>query len=157
MRVRLAIVGLLLFAFGSASVNADAERDSQITVVLDEYMQALNALDLERHVGTYHFPHFRLASGKLSVWTTRSEAMPLLDVPVEQRREQLQRALGEGWDRSVWTRRETVQGDSKKVHVLTRFERLRADGSLISGHDSLYILTFEDGRWAIKGRSSFAP
>ena len=32
-----------------------------------------------------------------------------------------------------------------------------SDGSVIKSFDSLYVLTFEDGRWGIRGRSSFAP
>ena len=120
-------------------------------------MDALNELDIERHVATYHFPHFRLASGVLAVWTTPDEAMPLLRLPPAERGPQLERVLGAGWKRSRWTRREIVQADAEKVHVVTRFERLRADGSRISAHDSLYVLTLEGGRWGIKGRSSFAP
>ena len=69
----------------------------------------------------------------------------------------LREALGPNWHRSEWTRREIVQGDDTKVHVVTTFVRLREDGSEIAAYDSLYVLTFEDGRWAIKGRSSFAP
>ena len=33
----------------------------------------------------------------------------------------------------------------------------RADGSEIAACDSLYVMTLQDGRWGIKGRSSFAP
>jgi hypothetical protein len=44
-----------------------------------------------------------------------------------------------------------------KVHVATRFARLREDGSEIISYDSLYVLTLQDGQWGIKGRSSFAP
>ena len=40
---------------------------------------------------------------------------------------------------------------------MTRFVRLREDGSEISAFDSLYVLTHESERWGIKGRSSFAP
>jgi hypothetical protein len=57
----------------------------------------------------------------------------------------------------VWTRRDIVQADDTKVHVATTFVRLRKDGSEIASYDSLYVMTFQDGRWGIKGRSSFAP
>ena len=150
------VAGIAVCLFADP-LGADPARDARIDAVLDQYMDALNDLDLERHVATYHFPHFRFASGKLAVWETRSEAMPLLELPVAERRTHLRRSLGEGWQRSEWTRRDIVQADATKVHVVTRFERHREDGSLISSHDSLYILTFENDRWGIKGRSSFAP
>lgn len=46
----------------------DAERDAAVMSVLDRYMDGLNALDLETHVSTYHFPHYRHASGKVVLW-----------------------------------------------------------------------------------------
>jgi len=61
------------------------------------------------------------------------------------------------WHRSAWTRRDIVQADDTKVHVVTTFVRLREDGGQIASYDSLYVLTYQDDRWAIKGRSSFAP
>ena len=137
-----------------------AVRGSQTELVLDvldEYMDALNDLDMERHVGTYHFPHYRHASGKIVIWDSPREAMPILDVPVAQRREAIRGALEPDWDRSEWTVREIVQAGPGKVHVTTQFVRLRYDGSVIKTFDSLYVLTLENGRWGIRGRSSFAP
>lgn len=139
-------------------------RDAAIMAVLDRYLAGLNALDLEAHVTTYHFPHFRYASGEISVWKTALEAIPILDVPEAERLRAVRAALEPEWVRSEWRRREIVQGDDEKVHVATRFVRLRADGSVIKTFDSLYVMTFEADdagsgapRWAIKGRSSFAP
>ncbi len=125
-------------------------------------MDALNALDIEAHVATYHFPHYRHASGSVVVWETPVAAMPILRVPAEERRAALRRALEPDWERSEWTRREIVQRGERKAHVATRFVRLRADGSVIKIFDSLYVLTRERDaqgvlRWGIRGRSSFAP
>ncbi|MGY8738965.1 MAG: hypothetical protein ACKVIW_15780, partial [bacterium] len=74
----------------------------------------------------------------------------------------LRAALESDWVRSEWTRRDIVQADAHKVHVVTRFDRLRADGSVIKSFNSLYVLTLDEDdagalRWGIKGRSSFAP
>jgi hypothetical protein len=149
----------VIFLLGGDSTLARAESSThpEIMRVLDHYMEGLNALDLEAHIETYRFPHFRFARGELVVWRTPEEAMPLLALPSHERRAGLRGVLGAEWDRSVWTRREVVQADATKVHVVTRFARLRADGSEIRAFDSLYILTFEHGSWAIQGRSSFAP
>ena len=38
-----------------------------------------------------------------------------------------------------------------------RFTRYRKDGSVISGYDSIYVVTNENGHWGVKARSSFAP
>ena len=137
--------------------NATRERDAEIMRVLDVYLEALNRLDIEGHVATYHFPHYRHASGKITVWQSAEEMNPVLAVPAAERRAALREVLEPDWDRTEWAHREIVQGDASKVHVVTRFERLREDGGVIKAFDSLYVMTFEAGRWAIKGRSSFAP
>lgn len=162
----VAALGLLVLAAcagagasgsAGAGVIPDAGRDAAVMAVLDRYMAALNDLDIEGHVSTYHFPHYRHASGRIVIWRDAEEAMPILGVPEAERRAALRAALEPDWQRSEWTRREIVQASDEKVHVVTRFERLRADGSLIRAFDSLYVLTRQDGRWGIKGRSSFAP
>jgi hypothetical protein len=150
-------LGVVLSLLACHADTTYSERDEQVMLVLDRYMDALNALDLESHVATYHFPHFRHAGGAVVVWETPEEAMPILLLPEEERRSRLQDALDPTWERSEWRRREIVQGDDEKVHVLTAFVRLREDGSEIARYDSLYVLTLEQGHWGIKGRSSFAP
>jgi hypothetical protein len=154
---RVTAIALLLQALFCGIAVADEDRDSKVMAVLDQYLEALNALDMERHVETYHFPHYRHAGSTITVWKDALEAMPILAVDESERRKQLRQVLAPDWDRSEWTRREIVQGDASKVHVATTFVRLRKDGSEIASFDSLYVLTFQDERWAIKGRSSFAP
>ena len=164
VRAIVAVVSIATMSLAAAplsgaedDVGPNTERDAAVMAVLDEYMDGLNDLDMERHVSTYRFPHYRHASGKIVVWQTPEEAMPILKAPPAERRAAARRVLDKDWHRSVWTQRDIVQGDSRKVHVATQFVRLREDGSEIATYDSLYVLTYEDGRWAIKGRSSFAP
>jgi hypothetical protein len=158
----IGLIGLCAASIAMASDASDApdayaSRDAEIMSALDRYMEGLNDLDLEKHVRTYHFPHYRHASGKIVVWESAREAIPVLDLPREERRSALRAVLEPDWHRSEWTRREVVQGDDQKVHVVTQFVRLREDGSVIKTFDSLYVMTKESGRWGIKGRSSFAP
>ena len=153
------IVQLLLLMLVTTPTMAGEvpDRDGEVMAILDEYMDALNRLDTVAHTETLHFPHFRHTSGDVVIWKSAQDYFPFLDSPVEERKEKLRIVLGSEWDRSEWTRREVIQSDSAKVHVAATFVRLRKDGSEISAFDSLYILTLESGRWAIKGRSSFAP
>ena len=50
-----------------------------------------------------------------------------------------------------------IHAGDDKVHIDTRFVRYRADGSVIGGPDSIYVVTCENGHWGVKARSSFAP
>ena len=117
----------------------------EVLQVLDDYMNTFNSKDAKAWQTTYHFPHYRLASGKMSVLESAT-----LDSTVF-----IRLAKG-GWDHSKWDHRNIVQASDDKVHVDTRFSRYRADGSLIGQYESLYIVTKENGRWGVKFRSSYA-
>ena len=141
----------------TSDIDNRADRKAAVYRVLDQYMDKLNKLDIEGHVASYHFPHFRLAGGKIAHWQTAIEALPLLQIAPEQRAAELRKALHPEWHSSHWSKREIIQDSDNKVHVATRFVRRRADGSEIVSFDSLYILTLQDEAWGIKGRSSMAP
>lgn len=124
--------------------------ESEATAVLDAFMATFNARDAEAHTATYHFPHYRLARGAMSFWETRA-------VAEQDYRQVFQRLPETGWQRSRWVSREVVTASADKIHVATRFQRLRADGTVIGTYDSLYVLIRRDGRWGVKLRSSFLP
>jgi hypothetical protein len=110
-------------------------------------MSAWNRKDLAAWERTFHFPHYRLASGKMTV----------LDRPGLQDATSIWASVGSDWHNSRWDRRRIVHSSADKVHVDTKFTRCRTDGSVIGSFESLYIVTKEDGHWGVKMRSSFAP
>jgi hypothetical protein len=113
---------------------------------LDDFMTAFNARDIEAWQQTFNFPSVRLASNTLTI----------IDKDYHQPRMFERGALAE-WDHSAWERRAVIHAGDDKVHIDTRFVRYRADGSVIGGFDSIYVVTCEDGHWGVKARSSFAP
>ena len=62
----------------------------------------------------------------------------------------------EGWTRSAWDYVEPIDAGPDKVHFRVQFTRYRVDGSAIGSYRSLYIVTFQEGRWGIQSRSSWA-
>jgi hypothetical protein len=123
-----------------------AEIEAAVMKTLDDYMSAWNSKDLAAWERTFHFPHYRLASGKMSV----------LERPGLQDAAKVWARAGSDWHHSKWDRRRINHGSSEKVHVDTKFTRYRADGSKIGIYESLYIVTKEEGRWGVKLRSSYA-
>ena len=129
--------------------DIDPETKKEVMKTLDAFMTAFNARDRKATEATYHFPHYRLASGKMMVLDSAGS------------RQDTSRAVAPGlkkigWHHSAWNHRNIVQASSEKVHVDTQYSRYREDGSLIANYESLYILTKENGRWGIKFRSSYA-
>lgn len=128
------------------AARIDPRVESEVMKVLDEYMTAWNRSDLAAWERTFHFPHYRLAGGKMTV----------LERPGMQDAAKVRSGAGSDWHHSKWDHRRIVHASPDKVHVDTRFTRYRADGSKIGSYESLYIVTKEDGRWGVKLRSSYA-
>ncbi len=108
-------------------------------------MAALNAGDEPALLATLHFPHYRLAGGRMRVW----------DQPGSYLGDFHSRA-GTDWHHSGWDFRKIIAAGPGKVHLDVQFTRYRADNSVIGSFRSLWILTEDAGRWAIAARSSFA-
>jgi hypothetical protein len=113
---------------------------------LDDFMAAFNARDIAAWQQTFNFPSVRLASNTLTIIDRDYHRSDMFG----------RGALAE-WDHSAWSRREVIHAGDDKVHFDTRFVRYRADGSVIGGFDSIYVVTCENGHWGVKARSSFAP
>ena len=113
---------------------------------LDAFMKAFNARDIPAYEATFNFPHVRFASGSVTIIN-----------PGFHKPEMFTRGALADWDHSAWARRDVIHAGADKVHIDTRFTRYRKDGSLLGGFDSIYIVTRQDGRWGIQGRSSYAP
>lgn len=114
--------------------------------VLDDFMTAFNARDLAAWERTFNFPSVRLASNSLVILNAGDHSPRMFE----------QGALAD-WHHSAWQRRTVIHAGEDKVHLDTRFTRYRADGSVIGGFDSIYVVTCESGHWGVKARSSFAP
>jgi hypothetical protein len=131
---------------GKRSGNSAPDVESEVMRLLDDYMNAWNRKDLPAWERTFHFPHYRLASGRMNV----------LERPGLQDANRIWASVGKDWHHSKWDRRRIIHSSADKVHVDTKFTRCRADDSVIGSFESLYIVTREDGRWGVKMRSSFA-
>ncbi len=128
-------------------METNAPNIAAAMAVLDGFMAAFSATDVEGIRATFSFPHVRFHSGKVTVFATAT------DFTLENFRKT---ADAREWARSEWVERRIIHAGPDKVHVDTAFRRLRADGSEIATYRSIYIVTCVDGRWGIQGRSSFA-
>ena len=129
-----------------ARLSQYASEIGQAQATLDAFLTAFNARDIPAYEASFNFPHVRFASGTVTT----------INLGYHKPEMFTSGSLAE-WDRSAWQRREVIQAGRDKVHINTRFARYRKDGSVLSAFDSIYIVTRQNGRWGIQGRSSFAP
>ena len=117
--------------------------------VLDAFMAAFNARDVEAWIATLNFPHVRIASASVAVFP---------DAAAFRNNFEFARfAEQTGWSRSEWGERRVVQAGPDKVHYAVVFTRFREDGSVLARYESLYIVTKLAGHWGVQARSSYAP
>jgi len=115
---------------------------------LEGFMIAFNAEDADAiRTRWFHFPHVRLHSGKVTVMQRPEDFRSLVWTRTGQ---------SAGWARTAWDYIEPIDAGTAKVHFRVQFTRYRADGRAIGSYKSLYIVTCQDGRWAIQARSSWA-
>ena len=127
-------------------MSANTDSIASAMDCLDAFMAAFNARDLKAFEATFNFPSVRLASNTLAIIE-----------PGYHQPQMFEQGALKDWDHSAWERREVIHAGEDKVHIDTRFTRYRADGSVIGGFDSIYVVTRENGHWGVKARSSFAP
>jgi hypothetical protein len=108
-------------------------------------MAALNAGDEPALLATLHFPHYRLAGGRMRVWDQPGGYL-----------DDFHARAGADWHHSEWDFRDLIAARPAKVHLDVQFTRYRADNSVIGSFRSLWIVTEYRGRWAVAARSSFA-
>jgi hypothetical protein len=129
----------------------NAEAIAAAMKCLDDFMAAWNAHDEKAFEETLNYPHIRLNGANALRMISRGDL-------TEENFETMQTSPSlTGWHHSAWEKREVVAAGPDKVHIQTRFVRYRADDSVLSSFDSLYVVTKENGHWGIQIRSSFAP
>ncbi len=127
---------------------ADDAAEAGAMAALDRWMTAFNSRSMQTWSQTLHYPHVRFARGSVAVYDTAAQFAD---------RRVFEALTRNGWDRSRWVERTVTMSSPAKVHVETVFERFNKENESIGRYRSLYILTKEDGHWAVKARSSLAP
>ena len=94
---------------------------AQALAVLDEHMAALNAQDNARLTATLHFPHYRLAGGRMQVW----------EKPDTYLADFHKRAGPELRTTRCWDFRNVIVAGEDKIHFDVQFTRYRADNSVL--------------------------
>ena len=126
--------------------NPGAEQDALGPLLA--YQSAWNLRDISGMNAAFHFPHVRIASGRIRV-LEENTAFPddFFDHFIE----------ATGWHYSLWDYRHAVQSTNDKVHFAVQFTRYRIDDTVIGHYPSFWIVSLIDGKWGVQARSSFAP
>jgi hypothetical protein len=132
-----------LFTPSSHDMTEEAMAVAAIACV-EAFTERFNARDLSGMDACLHFPHVVLSGEKLIVWEQPGQLPRAFFDDL---------ASSTGWHRTTYQDKRVVLISPRKVHLLVAYSRDREDGTAISHHRNLWIVTLDDGRWGIKQRS----
>jgi hypothetical protein len=125
------------------------DRDDPATTIrdaiatIDAFAERFNARDLVGMDALLHFPHIILSGEKLTIWDEPGQVDP----------EYFAELKASGWSHSVYHEKQPLLVSTRKVHLLVDYTRNRADGSAMSRHKLMMVVTCENDFWGIKQRS----
>ena len=113
--------------------------------VMDNHIIALNAHNEKAIADSLHFPHIRLSAAEMKLWPTADSYF-----------QDFKSRAGDGWHHSAFEDIQILAESDTKVHLDARIIRYNKKNDVIGSFRSLWVITYEEGRWAAKIRSSFA-
>lgn len=125
----------------------DSSHEEMIAAAIccvDSFTHCFNACDLEGMDAHLHFPHIILSAEEAIIWAGPGNLPQTFF-------DDLRRDTG--WKETRYQQQNAVLVSPRKVHLVLDYTRNRADGSVISNHSNMWIVTFDGGHWGIKQRS----
>jgi hypothetical protein len=136
-----------LFLRLAEQICGEARVATKAIECVEAFTERFNARDLAGMDAMLHFPH-ALVSGKelneLIVWEQPGQMSASFFDDL---------TAATGWYRTTYLHKQVILASAHKVHLLIEYTRDDAAGKVITSHQNLWIVTFEDGRWGIKVRS----
>ena len=122
-----------------AKQNGAAARDA-----VSAFIAAWNSHDHARLAAALHYPHVRIADGRVEIWRTADEYLAGPE-PGRQRT----------WHQTRVDSARVVQATATGVNVTVTFSRLDRAGTVLSRDAGVFLAVQRDGAWKIQARSTF--
>jgi hypothetical protein len=122
-----------------ASKNAAAALEA-----LKVFLQAWNSHDEQQLAAAIHFPHVRIADGRVETWRAAADYLAGPE-PGRQRT----------WYQTRLDSSRVVQATATGVNIVLSFSRLDRKGAVLSKDEGLFLAVVRDGSWKIQARSTF--
>ena len=110
---------------------------------LDHFAHCFEEEDLAGMDGCCHFPHYILSGEQVICWETPGQLT--MDFFSDLKKK--------GFFKTIVDYKDIILVSENKIHLKYGYSRLACDGTVMSKHDNVWILTYENGEWGIKFRS----
>jgi hypothetical protein len=134
------------FAAGVNGADAAvAARNSAAAMqAVSAFLQAWNSHDHDRLAAAVHYPHVRVADGRVEIWRTAAEYLAGPE-PGRQRT----------WHQTRLDASKVVQTTATGANIVVSFSLLGRDGAVLSRDEGIVLVVSRDGVWKVQARSTF--
>ncbi|MGL1937350.1 MAG: hypothetical protein OCD01_20160 [Fibrobacterales bacterium] len=110
---------------------------------LEKFGDAFNTCDLAGMDNQLHFPHTLISGEKSIIWGKPGQLPSAFFDDLK----------AQGWGYTEVIYQKPILVSTNKVHFNVKYTRNRTDGSIISEHENIWILTLMNDNWKILIRS----
>lgn len=110
---------------------------------LDKFAYSFEKEDLIGMDECCHFPHYILSGSQVICW----------EKPGQLTSDFFSDLKKQGFSKTVVDYKEVILVSENKIHLKYGYSRMACDGTVMSKHDNVWILTYINGMWGIKVRS----
>jgi hypothetical protein len=110
---------------------------------IETFADSFNREDIVTMDTCLHFPHYILSGNEMICWQKSGHITKKFFEDLKSN----------GFDRTVIREIEVILVSENKVHLRYCYDRIHTNGSIMSSHDNVWILTKVDNRWGIILRS----
>jgi hypothetical protein len=133
------------FAAGVTGVEAAARSANSAAALkaVTAFFDAWNGHDQDRLATALHYPHVRVADGRVEIWRSAAEYLAGPE-PGRQRT----------WFKTRVDESLVAQVTATGANITVRFSRLGRDGTVLSTDAGVFLAVMRDGVWKIQARST---
>jgi hypothetical protein len=133
------------FAAGVNGIDAAAAKQNSASALdaVIAFMLSWNSHDHQKLAAAIHYPHVRIADGRVETWRTAGDYLAGPE-PGRQRT----------WYQTRIDSSRVVQATATGVNVIVSFSRLDRQGAVLSKDEGVFLAVQRDGAWKVQARST---
>jgi len=116
---------------------------AELSACLDQFSKAFNRENRSDMDDQCHFPHYLISETSVTVWNNPGQ------IPADF----FDRLKDLGWAYTTCEKCVPILSTENKIHFLWSYTRRKADGTIISAHENLWIALKINQKWGITVRS----
>lgn len=128
---------------GGKTIQGKEEMITGAMHCMDSFAKCFEHEDIAGMDACCHFPHYLISGNEVICWS----------VPGQLTAKFFEDLKHQGFAKTTVDYREVILVSENKVHLKYGYSRVAADGTIMSKHDNVWILTYKDNKWGIQVRS----